>query len=308
MELRALRYFIEVVRRQSFTAAAAELFVTQPTVSKMIKGLEDELGTPLLLREERGRGRRLHLTDAGRIVFEHGQHVLAAHARLRAELESVAELGRGELTVGIPPMGGTMFMPVIAAFHQRYPRIELKLMESGSRVIEHALLAGELELGAVLLPVDPKQLDALQVCNYRLRVVAPIGAPWRGRASIALEALAGESFVLYGEGFALNDVVLDACRRAGFTPTVAGRSSQWEFIAAMVRTGVGIALLPEPYCARLSTEHFTITALRAPEIPWMMALAWRRDGYLSRAARAWLALARDVLSDTAPRTTAFDDA
>ncbi|GAB3629453.1 LysR family transcriptional regulator [Pandoraea terrae] len=295
MELRALRGFVEVVRQQSFTAAAEALFVTQPTVSKMVKALEEELGTPLLLREERGMGRRLQLTDAGRVVFERGQDLLAAQARLKQELADLATVARGELLIGIPPLGGDLFIPVIGAFHQRYPDIEMKLFETGSRAIEQALLAGDVELGAVLLPVDPAVLDVLPVCHYQLRLIAARGSRWEGRPAVSLGELRDESFVFYGEGFALSEIVMAACRRAGFTPNIAGRSSQWDFIASMVDNGVGVALLPEPFCARLSPARFAIADIREPEIPWDLAMAWRRDSYLSHAARAWLALARDIL-------------
>jgi DNA-binding transcriptional LysR family regulator len=291
MELRALRYFVEVVRQQSFTLAAETLFVTQPTISKMVKALEEEIGTPLLLRE----GRQFVLTDAGRIVAQRGQDVLAAHAQLRAELNDLETLGRGELRIGIPPMGGTLFTPAIAAFRQRYPKIELKLFEQGSRAIEAALLAAELELGAVLLPVDEAVFGLLPVSHHRLWLVAPAHSPWRGAESVALGELANEGFVFYGESLALNDVVMRACRDAGFTPSIVGRSGHWDFITALVGAGVGIALLPEPYCRPLDPERYTIVPVVEPEISWDMAIAWRKDGYLSNAARAWLDVARETL-------------
>jgi len=167
MELRALRYFVEVVRQQSFTVAAEQMFVTQPTISKMVKALEDETGSPLLLRD----GRQMVLTDAGRIVYQRGQDVLAAYAQLQAELNDLDKLGRGELTIGIPPMGGSLFTPAIAAFRQRHPKIELKLFEQGSKAIEAALISGELELGGVLQPVDD-MIDVLPMSRQVLWLVA----------------------------------------------------------------------------------------------------------------------------------------
>jgi len=292
MELRALRYFAEVVRQQSFTAAAERLFVTQPTISKMVKALEDEIGSPLLLRD----ARQLVLTDAGRIVFQRGQEVLAAHAQLQAELNDLGTLGRGTLTIGIPPMGGTLFIPAIAAFRQRHPKIELKLFEQGSRAIEAALLAGELELGALLQPVDTEIFEILPVSRHLLWLVAPPEARWRGATSVPLRELAGEPFVFYNESLALNDLVLAACQDAGFTPTIVSRSGHWDFIVSLVGAGVGIALLPEPYCRRLDASRFTLAPIAAPEITWDMALGWRRNGYLSHAARAWLQVARETLS------------
>jgi DNA-binding transcriptional LysR family regulator len=291
VELRALRYFVEVVRQQSFTVAAEQMFVTQPTISKMVKSLEDEIGSPLLLRD----GRQMVLTDAGRIVYQRGQDVLAAHAQLQAELNDLGTLGSGELTIGIPPMGGSLFTPAIAAFRVRYPKIDLKLFEQGSRAIEAALINGELELGGVLLPVDPDLIDVLPVTREVLWLVSRHGSRWDDLREVPLAGLATEQFVFYGESLALNDVVLNACRQAGFVPTIVGRSGHWDFMAALVQAGVGIALLPAPYCRRLDATQFTCRPVVEPEIPWDMAIGWRRNGYLSHAARAWLEVARQTL-------------
>lgn len=291
MELRALRYFVEVVRQRSFTLAAERLFVTQPTISKMVKALEDEVGAPLLLRE----GRQMVLTDEGRIVHQRGQEVLAAHARLQAELDDIGTLGRGALTVGIPPMGGSLFTPAIAEFKRRYPKIELKLFEQGSRGIEAALSAGELELGGLLLPVDAELFDVLPMSRQLLWLVARHGSRWDDALQVRLADLAGEPFVFYGESLALNDVVTRACRDAGFAPTIVARSSHWDFMAALVQAGLGIALLPAPYCRRLDAAQFTCRAVCEPDIFWEMAIGWRRNGYLSHAARAWLEVARETL-------------
>ncbi|HVE07203.1 MAG TPA: LysR substrate-binding domain-containing protein [Paraburkholderia sp.] len=291
MELRALRYFVEVVRQRSFTAAAEHLFVTQPTISKMVKSLEDEIGTPLLLRD----GRQMVLTDAGRIVYQRGQDVLAAQAQLQAELNDLGTLGRGQLTIGIPPMGGALFTPAIAAFRQRYPKVEMKLIEQGSRAVESALLDGELELGGVLLPVDPETIDTLPMTCQRLWLVARAGSRWDAMEQVPLANLAQEAFVFYDQSLALNDIVLNACSSAGFAPTIISRSEHWDFMVALVLAGVGIALLPAPYCRRLDTAQFTCRPVVEPEILWEIAVGWRRNSYLSHAARAWLDVARETL-------------
>jgi DNA-binding transcriptional LysR family regulator len=291
MELRALRYFVEVIRQQSFTVAAERLFVTQPTISKMVKALEEEIGAPLILRD----GRQMLLTEEGKIVFQRGQDVLAAHAQLRAELDDLGTLGRGQLTIGTPPMGGSLFTPAIAEFKRRHPKIELKLFEQGSRGIEAALVAGELELGGLLLPVDAELFDVLPISRHSLWLVARRGSRWEDAQQVRLADLAGEPFIFYGESLALNDVVMRACRDAGFTPTIVARSGHWDFMAALVHAGLGIALLPGLYCRRLDATHFTFRPVSEPEIPWEMAVAWRRSGYLSHAARAWLGVARELL-------------
>jgi len=295
MELRALRYFVELVKQKSFTAAAERMHVTQPTISKMVKALETEVGAPLLLRESR----QLTLTDVGEIVYRRGLDVLAAHAQLEAELNELGSLARGTLTIGIPSMGGPLFTPIVATFRKRYPNIELKLFERGSKAIEAALNDGELELGVLLQPADPAIFGLLPVTDQPLWLIAQRGSRWDKVSEVKLADLANEAFIFYGEGYALNDVMLDACRTAGFTPTIVGRSGQWEFMASMVETGMGIALLPAQYCRRLDSGSgsggFTCRPLVAPKIHWNIAIGWRRNAYLSRAARAWLEVAREIL-------------
>src|SRR2546427_12429665 len=99
MDLRALRYFVEVVRCNSFTRAAEALHVTQPTISKMVRALEEELGGPLLLREGRG----VQLTDAGQVVHPRGLQVLEQSRQLLQEVAEVDGIARGSLSVGIMP-------------------------------------------------------------------------------------------------------------------------------------------------------------------------------------------------------------
>jgi DNA-binding transcriptional LysR family regulator len=118
MDIRALRYFVEVVKRHSFTKAADALFVTQPTISKMVKQLEEELGTPLIIRE----GRSFRLSDAGKVAFERGMDVLSAMNQLKNELNDLAGLTRGELVVGLPPMVGVAFSPRWWGLSRTLPR------------------------------------------------------------------------------------------------------------------------------------------------------------------------------------------
>ncbi|NHQ88003.1 LysR family transcriptional regulator [Iodobacter sp. HSC-16F04] len=284
VDIKALRYFIEVVNLQSFTAAAEALNVTQPTISKMVKNLEEELGTPLLLREYR----RFHLTDAGRVVLNRGLDVLAAEARLQAELADLNTMAVGELTLGVPPLAGMLFIPLIANFKRLHPQIELSLREEGGKAIEAALDTGELEIGGLLLPVDENRFETLPLSDDRLVLVAAATSKWQGRSEVRLTELSTEHFVLYSASYSLNDRVQAACQTQGFSPQIAGRSGQWEFMVALVESGLGVALLPESVARRIPAGRCVIAALSEPEIPWRIALGWRKDVYLSRAARAWI--------------------
>ncbi|MEG2890173.1 MAG: LysR substrate-binding domain-containing protein [Aeromonas sp.] len=296
MDIRALRYFVELVREQSFTRTSEKLFVTQPTISKMIRNMEEELGQPLLNRE----GHSFTLTDSGQVLFTHGQLVLAQMQQLEAELADLQSLQHGRLALGIPPMVGHVYADLIRAYRSRYPKVELSIVEYGGRRIEQAVLEGELDLAITMLPTKEEgALSALELDCYPIQVVLPDLPCWRDRAEIRLGDLKEEPFLLYTQAFTLSERLEQACQQAGFTPQVAARSSQWDFLTAMVRSGMGVAFLPEPICRRLTPDGLVLRPLR-PELSWRLGVIWPAKRYLSRTAEAWLELCRESQSIAAP--------
>ena len=292
MDIRALRYFVAVVDHQSFSRAAEALYVTQPTVSKMIQQLEQSLDLTLLERT----GKRFTLTDAGQVVLQRGRALLAMHEEMGVELADLQQLRRGDLRIGVTQQAHAPLAPLLAAYHRRHPQIELKLFEGGSQSIETDLRSGVLEMGTLLdHPANQdiwQDFDSFPLVRSPICLLAPKESAWHGRKRVKLRELADSSFIFYGEGFALNDIIADACLRAGFTPRISSRSGQWDFVASLVRLGVGITLLPKVFCDTLDQGLFTIAKLEEPALDWKLMLAWRRGGHLSFAARAWLELVR----------------
>lgn len=292
MDLRALRYFIAVVDHQSFSRAAEALYVTQPTVSKMIRQLEQSLDLTLLERT----GKRFTLTDAGSVVLQRGRALLAMREEMGVELQDLQQLRRGDLRIGVTQQAHAPLAPLLAAYHRRHPQIELKLFEGGSQGIEADLRGGVLEMGTLLDHAANQDIwqefDSFPLVRSPICLLAPKDSAWRGRKRVKLRELADAAFIFYGEGFALNDIIADACQRAGFTPRISSRSGQWDFVASLVRLGVGITLLPKVFCDTLEQGQFTIAKLDEPALDWKLMLAWRRGGHLSFAARAWLELVR----------------
>jgi DNA-binding transcriptional LysR family regulator len=293
MELRTLRAFVEVVRQGGFSQAAKVVFATQSTVSKAVKQLEDELGMPLLDRV----GHRSTLTTAGDMVYRRALRMLADRDDLLAELDELRGLKRGTLRLGLPPVGSnTLFAPLFAIYRSRYPGIDLRLVEHGSKRLEEILLSGEIDLAASLLPVSD-DFDWQEVTSEPLVALLPAQHALAGSPSIDLAGLRHLPFLLFESGFALNRVILDACRRRGFEPTVAARSSQIDFLVELVAAGLGIAFLPRMIAEQRGHPSVRHVLLAEPQMDWHMALIWRRGGYLSHATSAWLALARESRSD-----------
>src|SRR5512146_1855655 len=271
MDVHALRYFVEVARHQNFTRASEALHVTQPAISKMVRALEDELGTALLLR-------------AGRLVLERAQGVLDAMTGIEQEVGELATLRRGRLRIGMPPIVGVAFFPpILAQFHVAHPGIVLELREEGSHHIEALVTNRELDVGAVVLPTDEKAFGTMPFVHDELQAVLHPSHPLARRKTLALRELRSTPFVLYRPEFALHGHIMDACRRAGFKPEVASESSHWDFIVALVAANLGVALLPQTICRQLDPAQVRTIPLADPVIPWDVALIWRSDRQLPPA-------------------------
>ncbi len=292
MEFRMLHSFVEVVRQGGFSAAAKVLFTTQSNVSKAVRQLEDELGMVLLDRA----GNRSQLTDAGEVVFRRARGIINAAEDIVGELNELRGLRRGALRLGVPLFGSrVLFAPVFALFRSRYPGVDVAMVENGSRRLGELLHAGEVDLAASLAPIS-EEFEWQHVRTEPLMVLLPPGhalSDQSGGKALRLRDIAAEPFILFDEAFQLNQIILDGCERNGFRPRVAARSGQMDFIIGLVEAGMGVALLPRLMVA----DHHT-TAMRVlldePDMVWRMALIWRRGGYLSHAARAWLELAHEV--------------
>ncbi len=284
MDIRTLRYFVEVVRQQSFTRAAERLFVTQPTISKMLKNLEDELNCTLLIRD----GRKLLLTDTGRVVYERGMTILAEFRQLEAELGDINHLNKGLLRLGIPPMVGMLMAGPISLFRQRYPGVELKIAEFGGLTVQQAVSTGDLDLAMTALPVEEESgLATLPLFSHEMCVLVPNVGEWVKCQVVTPEALAEHPLLIYNEDFSLSRQLAQLFEQHGVKPRIAVRSGQWDFLAAMVQAGVGIAILPEPICQRLDKKALRWIPLQS-DLRWQLGMIWREGVYLSRSAQAWL--------------------
>src|SRR5699024_4951755 len=144
MDIRHLEYFTEVAKQLNFTKAASVLHISQPSLSKTIKSIEDELGVPLFNRSFRN----LELTDAGRALLHNAKHVLQAYQNLTNELNDVMNLKKGEIHIGIPPIIGAAFCSsLITQYKELYPSIDVILSEVGTNTIKEGIYDGSLDVG-----------------------------------------------------------------------------------------------------------------------------------------------------------------
>ncbi|TVY00513.1 LysR family transcriptional regulator [Cohnella terricola] len=289
MEIRHLQTIIEIVRRNSFTGAAEALHVTQPTISKTIRNLERELNVELFVRDSK----TVKLTDAGETILRHAGAILQSFDLLMTELNDLTYLKRGTIRIGLPPMAGSSFFPVvIKRFQERYPGIAIKLEEEGATRIVEGISDGTLDAGVVLPPFDEEKFDSFPLVKERLKLVVPPSHRMAGRQSVNLGELSEERFILFSREFALHGIINRACESMGFSPRIVYESSQWDFIGEMVASDLGISMLPDTICRLLNPDKVRAIELVDPVIPWHLAMVWKREGYHSLAIREWIQFTR----------------
>ena len=244
MELRHLRYFIAVAEELNFRRAAERLRMAQPPLSQQIRQFEGELGTRLI---ERGRPARL--TAAGEAVLSEARKTLQQAERIREAAQQAARGERGRLRLGLCNSAPYGPLPaLLRRFRAAAPEVELAIIERSSEEQRTMLLAGQLDLGALRLPLA-QPLDGLRyatVCREELIVALPSDHPLCRRRTVPLRALRGESFISFPPSASpsLFGQIEAACRGAGFAPRIAQEALQMQTIVSLVATGLGVALLP----------------------------------------------------------------
>lgn len=291
-DIKHLHYFLEVAVQKSFTKAAHHLYVTQPTISKMVRNIEDELGIALLDRS----GKEIELTDAGKIVFEQSQKIVQSFDHLSEKLADLTNVKRGKLTIGLPPMIGVYFFPMILGkFRSKFPGIELNIVEYGAKKVANCVAEGALEVGVTVGSFDQRIFDSFFFYNDPLRLVVNSSNPLAKKGNVRLGDLKEESFILFPEEFSLRGMILKSCEHAGFQPRVFFESSQWDFMIKLVSEGFGIALLPESMIKKTQQKSVVTLPIEERGLTWRLSMIWKRNHYLSFAARTWISESKEAL-------------
>lgn len=287
VDLRSLKVFVEIVQCRSFSLAAEHLYMTQPTISKSINSLEEELGTALFKKGEAGRKREVTLTYTGELIYQHALKMLSEQRDIYETIAEVQSLKKGKLTLGLPPLGSVLFSSLIALFHKKYPDIQLNFLEVGANSIEEAIADKSIDVGVLLGNLRPI-FSSIPVVDSPMCLLSIKASHWRNRDTVSMIELKEESFLLFSDTFTLNNMIIKAANSVGFEPKVVCKSSQWDFIAKMIESNMGVALLPQIYCEQLDLNKYNISKLEQPNLNWKLSMAWNTTVAMSPATRAWL--------------------
>jgi len=281
---------VTVAEERRFTRAAARLHVAQPSVSSAIAALEHELGAPLFHRERN----EVTLTGAGEVFLPWARQVLADCESGASAVRDLLGLKRGRLALGsTPSLTTNLLPPVIAAFHEAHPGLDLMLHEAGSPDLVDRLEKGEMDLAVVILPVNRPWVHTTELKDEELVLAVNHSHDLAGRRSIRVADLEHTPLVMFKDGYDLRETTLSACRQAGFSPTLVMQGLEMDGALALATAGVGAVVVPESVIAPggpLRGVHFRNAAMKRT-----IGLASRRDRPFSPAAQAFVAALHEHL-------------
>ena len=276
MELRHLRYFVGVAEALSFTKAAEKLHTAQPSLTRQIKDLEEELGVRLLNRTKQ----KVTLTDEGRSFLVDAKRLLALAAET---VQSVRRLHSGEarsFNVGyVSNLFHDLLPNTLASFHQSFPTVSANLFDLSCGEQFRALEDGRLDLGFVGLhePIARRGLEFRTIASYKTIAALPKDNPLADETTIELKALAPMFFIGMSEASypGYRDWLTKACQRAAFTPKVLQDVDLERTMIHAVAAGLGVALVPEQL-KKLEHENVVFRPL-LPTVAIEGCVAWRNE-------------------------------
>lgn len=280
MNLRDLEYLVALAEHRHFGRAAQACFVSQPTLSTQLKKLEEELGVALIERSPRN----VMFTDVGQQVLELARGMLADAERIRDVARRSRDPESGTLRMGLFPTLGPYLLPhVIPHVRERFPRLELLLVEEKTEEILQGLADGRLDAGVVALPIPDERLHAEPLFEEDFVLAVPKGHPLaKKKGPVPASIMDGESLLLLQDGHCLRDQALEVCASTGASERGGFRATSLETLRQMVSAGVGLTLLPrlavEPPVPRYEDIH--LLPFRAPAPHRRIAMVWRKSSPL----------------------------
>lgn len=282
MDVRQLRFFMEIARTGNFTRAAERLRIAQPAVSVAIKRLEDELELILFNR----RDKRVTLTAEGEIFLEHARGILEGLKAAELEMGDLRGLNKGEVRIGIPPMLSAYFFPAILRdFKKRYPNLNLSVYGDGAWRIQQMISQGELDMGVIAGRSVPENLEVRHILREEVVVCVPSGHAFAGKSSVTFAEFVREPLVFYKEGYYLRELIFEVIKGSGTEPRIVLETNLFSLVKSLVRGGMGIST----FLGMVVAGDDDLTAVPFdPPLHLDLVIAWKRGAFLSRANRAFI--------------------
>ncbi|MDW4022063.1 LysR family transcriptional regulator [Staphylococcus saprophyticus] len=284
MEIKQMKYFVEVVKNGGMTRASKHLYIAQSTISKNIKSIEDEFNVTLFDR----RKKHIILTDIDQIFYDKCVEALAILDDLSLEMDDVTNIERGHIRLGVSAiMDVRLFTESLNQFHSMYPNVTYEVVEGGGKAVEFYLNNDEIDVGITTLPVDDDIYHAVPLYKEKLMLVVDKNSKYAKQSAVYLGDLKNERFIMFHDDYYIKDQIIESCRKVGFHPKVVAKMAQITFIENMILDGIGVSILPESIVSILNKD-ITGIEITGADVNWNLGIIWKKESYINYVTREWI--------------------
>jgi LysR family transcriptional activator of glutamate synthase operon len=282
-------WYVTLAELQHVTAAAEQLHMAQPTLTRMLSRLEKRLGVALFDR----RGKRLSLNSYGRIFYNHARRAQLELDSARRAIEDLANPAVSEIRLGFLSSFGTTVVPqLIAGFTAASRRVTFTLQEGAAEAIADLVESDAVDIGVVSPRPQQPNLAWRSLFRQRLGVAVPHDHPLAGVPAVSMTDLTNEPFVTMHPGFGMRRLLDELCAAAQFQPRIVLESANLTTAAGLVAAGLGISLVPID--GNRDTPGVGVLRLADADAYRDVGMIWNSARPLSRPARDFIASAATV--------------
>lgn len=287
MDIRQLRYFIAIAEERQITAAAKRLHMAQPPLSQQLHLMERELGVTLLERQ----GRRLELTEAGRLLYKHALHITKLFEESQIEVKEAGSGLTGKLSIGVNTLSDGRLPELLRKFREKFPAITYKIQQNESAQLCKLVKERAIELAIVRFPLDLGDFSIRHLREERFYyVTSGRRSPLDGNA-VSFDQIGQEPLILPStEGLGVYQMIVEEFARHGMKPNVLSECSDIAMLLELVSSDFAATLVPESVLRLHRGFDVQVYELAGTHIASSSVLIWLKDHYLSKAAQNFIGL------------------
>lgn len=277
MNMTHLKYYITLVEQASFTKAANDLHIAQPSLSMAIKKLETEMELKLLDRSKR----ELSVTKEGEILYQEAKKLMNHLNYVEDEMKRLKDQGPMELAIGIIESAKFWIPKILKAIKDEYPGVRIEIVEVlGLDDVHKALNNYDIHFAITNQLVSKQEVSVLPIYKEKFVALLPAGHPLTEKAQLDVTDLIDESFIIFKEGFQTRQDILNAFRQAGSKPNIQFEVERFETAISCVEEGLGITLVPENYIKSFRNSRCEVRELKDHNVMRTVFLAHDTRRYL----------------------------
>lgn len=264
MDINQLKYFLVIVKHNHFTIAADELCLSQSSLSKQIKSLEEELGVELFDRSKRN----ISLTPFGKEFVGFSTKVLQEYDEINSKIKKYKALENGQLRIGaVSNMNQYGITSLIASFQKRFSNIQIEIKQRKTKELLNLFKTGEIDVAFFTSDsITDSSFDIYPVMQDELVLITDVNSKFSNNQKISLSEISYENFIYFESTSGMYEIFTQACTKSGFTPNIVHKCAQADTIIELVAEGIGVSLLTNKVVSYFNNPRIKIIPFKDPII------------------------------------------